>query len=185
MEHERRQFFDTQSLSQGLRRGASLQAITLVAPFEVVVLDELVEVGLDLLGVLVPGCAAGDAEALVEHRPVHPFHEAVGAGRTDLGVAVFDAFHCGEQFVGMALGSATELSSVVGEDRPDGDAQLFVEGKDTVVEQIACSDGHLGVVDLGEGERAEDINDDLDVDLSDAFERAPVEGVLVEQFAGA
>lgn len=185
MEHERRQFFDTQCLSEGLCGGTSLQTITLMTPFEVVILDELVEVGLDLLDVLVPGGSAGDAEALVEHRPVHPFDEAVGARGTDLGVAVFDAFHRGEQFVGMVFGSTTELTSVVGEDGPDGDAQFFVEGQDTVVEQIACRDGHLGVVDLGEGERAEDIDDDLHVDFADAFERTPIEGVLIEQFAGA
>ena len=102
MENERRQFVDTESLPQGLGRGASLQPITLMTPLEVVVLHEPVEVGLDLLDVLVPGGAAGDAEALVEHRPVHPFDKAVGAGRTDLGVAVFDAFHRGEQLVGVS-----------------------------------------------------------------------------------
>ena len=129
--------------------------------------------------------SAGDAETLVEHRPVHPFDEAVGAGRTDLGVAVFDAFHRGEQFVGMVFGSTTEFASIVGENRINRDAQLFVERQDAIVEQIACSDGHLGVVDLGEGERAEDIDDDLDVNLADAFERTPLESVLIEQFAGA
>jgi len=185
MEHERRQFFDTESLSQGLRRSASLQAIALMAPFEVVVLHELVEVGLDLLDVLVPGGSAGDAEALVEHRPVHPFHEAVGTRRTDLGGAVFDPFHRSEQFVGVLLGSATELASVVSEDGPDRDAQFFVERQDTIVEQIAFGNRHLGVVDLGEGERAEDIDDDLHIDLADTFERTPVEGVLIKQFAGA
>jgi hypothetical protein len=41
----------------------------------------------------------------------------------------------------------------------------------------------LRSVDLGEGERAEDIYDDLHVDLADPFERAPLEGVLVQQLA--
>jgi hypothetical protein len=63
----------------------SLQAITLVAPFEVAVLHKLVEVGLLLLDVLVPRGAADDAEALVEHRMVHSFDEAVVAGLTDPG----------------------------------------------------------------------------------------------------
>lgn len=183
--YDRRQFIDSESLPQCLCRGASLQAIALMAPFEVVVLDELVEVGLDLLDVLVPGGSAGDAEALVEHRSVHPFDKAVGAWRTDLGGAVIDAFHRGEQFVGMLLGSATELASVVGENGPDRDTQLFVEGQDAIVEQITRGNRHLGVVDLGEGERAEDINDDLHIDLADAFERTPIEGVLIEKFAGA
>ena len=84
----------------------------------------------------------------------------------------------------MLLRTSAELASVVGEDRSDRDAQGFVEGQDAIVEQIARGDRHLGVVDLGEGERAEDIDDDLHVDLADALERAPVEGVLIEQFAG-
>jgi hypothetical protein len=66
-------FFDTQSLSQGLSRGASLPPIALITPLEVVVLHELVADGLDLLGVIVPGGATGAVEALVEHLPVHPF----------------------------------------------------------------------------------------------------------------
>ena len=41
--------------------------------------------------------------------------------------------------------------------------------------------GIFGGVDLGEGERAEDVDHDRDVDLADAFEGALVEGVLVEQ----
>jgi hypothetical protein len=42
---------------------------------------------------------------------------------------------------------------------------------------------HLRGVDLGEGEGAEHVDDDLDVDFADALQRAPVERVLVEQLA--
>ncbi len=52
------------------------------------------------------------------------------------------------------------------------------------MEQIGCGDRHLRGVDLGEGERAEDVDDDLHIDLAHALERAPVEGVLVQQFSG-
>jgi len=109
------------------------------------------EVGLDLLGVLVPGGAAGEAEALVEQRSVHSLDEAVGAGRKDFRCAVLDPLHRDEQFVRMLFLDAAELPAVVGEDRADRHAKGFVEGQDAVIEQVACSNRHLGVVDLDKG----------------------------------
>lgn len=132
-----------------MRRRSPLQPIALVGPLEVVVLHKLVEVCLDLIGVLVPGGSSGDAEALVEQGPVHPLDEAVGAGRTDFGLAMFDPFHRGEQLEGMLFRDAAELPSVVGEDGPDRNAQFFVERQHTVIGQIAGGDRHLGVVGLG------------------------------------
>ena len=38
---------------------------------------------------------------------------------------------------------------------------------------------------MAKGQRAEDVDDDLDVDLAHALERSPVEGVLVQKLAGA
>jgi hypothetical protein len=52
-------------------------------------------------------------------------------------------------------------------------AKCLIEGQDAIVEQIGGGNRHLGGVDLGEGERAEDIDDDLNVDLAHALERAP------------
>ena len=81
----------------------------------------------------------------------------------------------------MALGLATELASVVGEDRSDLDAQGLIERKHPLVEQITRRDRHLRRVDLREGKRAEDVDHDLDVDLAHALQRPPVERVLVQQ----
>lgn len=72
-----------------------------MAALSVVVLDEPIQVGLDLFGVLVPGGPACDAEALVEKRPVHALGESVCSGRAHLGCAVLDSFESGEQFVGV------------------------------------------------------------------------------------
>lgn len=96
-----------------------------------------------------------------------------------------DPFHGEQQFVGVLVLAAEELAPVVREDRPEGDAQRLVEGQDAVVEEVTGGDGHLGGVDLREGEGAEDVDHDLDVDLADALEGAPVERVLVEQLARA
>jgi hypothetical protein len=52
---------------------------------------------------------------------------------------------------------------------PTGTPTLFVEGQDAIVEQIARCDGHLGVVNLGEGKGTENIDDDLHVDFADTF----------------
>lgn len=42
----------------------------------------------------------------------------------------------------------------------------------------------LTAVDLRKGERAEDVDDYLRVDLADALEPSTVEGVLIQQFSG-
>ena len=158
-----------------------MQTVALMAPLQVVVLHEAIEVTLNLLGRGVRGGAAGDAEALVEQRAIHAFDEAVGARRPDLGGAMVDVLQGEQQLVGMLLGTATVFPAIVGEDRAYDDPEGLGEGEDAIVEQIARGGRHLGGVDLGEGERAEDVDDDLDVDLADALEGTPVEGVLVEQ----
>jgi hypothetical protein len=145
-----------------------------VAPLEVVIGEELIEVGLDLLDTLEPGRASRDMEALVEHCPVHPFHEAVVARGADLGGAMLDPFHRGQPFVRVHLRTSAELAFVVGENRPDRNAQGLVERKDPVIEQIARGDQHYRVVELGEGDRAEGVDDDLDVDLAHYLKRPPV-----------
>ena len=74
--------------------------------------------------------------------------------------------------------------AVVGQYGLDLYAEGFVEGQHAVVEQLGGGDGHLRGIDLGEGQRAEGVDDDLHIDLAHALERSPVEGVLIEQFSG-
>lgn len=156
-----------------------------MASFEVVNGEEAVEVGLDLLGVFVPGGASLDAEALIEQGPVHPLDKAVGSWRADLGGPMLDVLKGQEQLVVVLFRVSTELASVVGQHRSYGHSQGLVEGQDPVVEQVTGRDRHLGVVDLGEGQRAEGVDDDLDVDLADALQGAPVEGVLIQELSGS
>ena len=144
-----------------------------MTPFQNVVRNELVEIALDLLGALEPGGAPRHAETFVGHGPVLPLHEAVGAGRTNLGGAMLDSFHRGQQFVGMDFRTSAELASVVGEDRPDRNAQCLVERKNPIIEQIARCDRHLRVVEFGERDRAEYVHDDLDINLADTFQGSP------------
>jgi hypothetical protein len=81
------------------------------------------------------------------------------------------------------LSGLPQLAAVVREHGFDGEGELLVEGQDAVVQQIAGGDRHLRGVDLREGHRARDVDDDLHVDLADALEHAPEERVLVEQLA--
>src|SRR5262249_44377879 len=166
-------------------RRSAAQAVALVAPLEVVVLQEPIQITLNLGRLQIPGRPARDPEALVEQRAVHALDEAVGAGGVDPRRSVLDPFHGEQQLVGVLVLAPAELPAVVGEDRPEGDAQGFVEGQDAVVEEVAGRDRHLGRIDLGEGEGAEDVDDDLDVDLADALEGAPVERVVVEELTRA
>jgi hypothetical protein len=82
---------------------------------------------------------------------------------------MLDAVHGQEQFEGVLIGPPAVLSAIVREDRADGHAQRLVEGQDAVVEQVAGGHRHLRGVDLREGEGAEDVDDDLDVDFADAL----------------
>ena len=131
-----------------------------------------------------PGRASRHAEALIEQHSVPPLHEAVGARGADLGGSMLDPFHRGEQFVRMHFRTTAELTTVVGEDRLNRNAQQFVEGKHPVVEQVARSDRHLRVVEFDECERAVAVHDYLDIDFAHAFQGSPIEGVLIEQLAG-
>ena len=86
----------------------------------------------------------------------------------DLCTAVVDFVERQHQLVGMMLGTATELAAVVGEDGLDRDADGFVEGQDPAVEQVGSRGRHLFSprgVNLGEGQRAEGVDNDLGVDL--------------------
>lgn len=105
----------------------------MVAAFEVVVVQECVQIALDFCRGDVPSLAPCDAEAFVQQRAVHAFDEAVGARRGDLRPAVFDAFHRQQQFVRMLLGLAAELAAVVGEDGLDRYAERLVERQDAIV----------------------------------------------------
>lgn len=107
-----------------------------MAPLEVVVGEEAVEVVLDLVDPLVPGGTARDPEALLEQGAVHSLDEAVGPGRADLRGAVLDVFEGQEQLVGVLLRPAAELPAVVGQDRAHGRAQGLVEGQYPVPEQV-------------------------------------------------
>src|SRR5262245_6427724 len=178
-----RELVDAESLAQRLRWRTALEPVALMRALDVVVGQEAVEVALDLFDLHVPGGAAGDAEALIEQRAVHALDEAVGPRRADARRAMVDTLEREKQLIRMRLGLAAELPAVVGEDRADRDPEGLVKGHHALVEQIARGHRHLRGVDLREGERAEDVNDDLDVDLADALEGPPEERVLIEQFA--
>lgn len=83
----------------------------------------------------------------------------------------------------MALGFSAELSTVIGQDSLDIYPEGFVEGQYAVVGQLCGGYRHLRGVDLGEGQRAEGVYDDLYVDLAYSLEGSPVERVLIEEFS--
>jgi len=170
---------------ESLGGGAAVEAIALMGSLEVVVLEVAIEVGLDFLDGVVPGCSPGDSEAFVEERSVHSLNETVGARPPDLGATMLESLEGQQELVGLMLGASAEFPSVVRECGSDRDTKRFVEGQDSIVEQVAGGDGQLGAVDLGEGERAEGVDDDLDVDLADSFESPPIEGALVQQLSRA
>lgn len=155
-----------------------------MAAFEVVVAQEGVEVALDFGGCDVPGLAACDAEAFIQQRAVHVLDEAVGARGGDFSGPVLDALHRQQQLERVRFGLAAELAAIVGEHGPYRDVEGFVERQDALVKRIGGGDGHLAGIDLGEGQGAEGIDDDLHIDLADTLERAPAKRVLAEQFAG-
>lgn len=155
-----------------------------MATFEIVVGHELVEVALNLLDGQIEVLPALHPEALIEQGPVHALDEAVGAQAPDLGVAVLDVLDGEQELIGMRLRLAAALPAVVGQDGLHRHVDGVVEGQHPLVEQVAGRHRHLRAVALGKGQRAEGIDHHLDIDLADALQGAPVEGVLIEQFAG-
>lgn len=93
---EDRELLHGEGVPEGFCRGVAPEPVALMAALEVVVGEEAAKVSLELLEALVPGGAAGDAEAVVEQGPVHPADKAIGAERADLAGAVVDVFD-GEQ----------------------------------------------------------------------------------------
>ncbi len=104
---------------------------------QVVVGHEAVQVTLDFLDGQVEGLPSLHPEALIEEGTVHPFHKAIGARASHLGVSMLDVLHSEHQLIGMGLGLATELPAVIGQDRLYRHTQCVVEGQHPFVEQIA------------------------------------------------
>jgi len=77
---EGRQIVGSQCLSKSLRRCSSVEPMALMAPLQVVALQEPVEISLDFGRLDVSGRRARHPEALIQQCVVHPFDEAVGSG---------------------------------------------------------------------------------------------------------
>ena len=150
----------------------------------VVFLQEGVEIDLHLREVFIPGFAALDAEVFIEEGAVEALKIAVGLRPSDLGGAVLDAFELEEELVGVLVGPAAELASVVGEDGFDGDLVGLEEGQDVVVEEMDGGERHFGGVEACEGDTGVAVDGGLGVDASDALEVSDVEGVDGKQRAG-
>jgi hypothetical protein len=86
------------------------------------------------------------------------------------------------QFIGMRVGSA-ELASVVGKDCLYRDVLRLIERQHVIMQHERGVFGLLGRVQIPEGERAEGVQDHLQVDLAHAFEGADKKRILTQQFA--
>jgi hypothetical protein len=75
---------------------------------------------------------------------------------------MFDAFHGEQELIWVRLRASAEFPPVVRMDRAQLDPEGVVERQYAVVEQVAGGDGHLRDVDLGERDRAEDVDQYLD-----------------------
>lgn len=153
-------------------------------PFGVVVKQVSVEILLHGLHGLVPVFSPGDAEVLVEQGAVQTFDEAVALRPSHLGGAVFDALELQEQFVGVAVGPAAELASVVAQDGGDGCVVSLEEGQDVVVGHVHRRDRQFGGVEPSPGVAAVAVDDRLQVDAPDALDGADEEGIHRHQVSG-
>jgi hypothetical protein len=107
------------------------------APALIVSFHVGVENRLHLVDGLEPGAPAFDAEVLVEQRSVQPFDNSVRLRAFDARGSVLDLLDLEEQLVGVLVGSAAELATIVGQDHLDlGVVRL--EGRDDVV-VIRCT----------------------------------------------
>ena len=98
-----------------------------------------------------------------------PLDEAVGLRPADLLGAVFDLLELQEEFVGVLVGPAAVLASVVAQDRVDLHSVLLEEGQRVVVQDLNGRDRHLRGGGPGPDDAAEAVQQGLDVDLADAL----------------
>ena len=148
-----------------------------MGPFPVVADEVLVERHLHLVDGLEPGASSFDPEVLVEQRAVEPLHDTVRLGPVDLGGAMLNVLELQEQLVGVAVGSAAELPSVVREHHLDAPASGLEGGQHVVVHQVHGGHRHLVRIEPCPAMARVAIDGGLQVHLAHAFERADKEGV--------
>lgn len=150
-----------------------------------VVDDEVgVEVGLHLVEALIELGPPHDAEVFIQEGTVQAFDVAVGLRAANLGGAVLDLLELQEQLIGMFVGPAAELSSVVRQYRGDPGIVRLEGRDDVVVHDVHGGHRQLGGIEPPPGVAGEAVDDGLQIDLADTFEAADEEGVHGHQVAG-
>ena len=124
---------------------------------------------MQLLDRLVPLRASDDPEVLIEQGAVEALDEAIGLRPAHLRGPVLDALELQEELLGMPVGPAAELASVVAEDGPDRNPVLLEEGQHVVVRDLYRRQGHLARVETTPGMAAEAVQHGLQVDLPHAL----------------
>lgn len=121
---------------------------------------------------------------LIQQCAVQPLDEPIALWPPNLGSAVLNLLELKEQFIRMLVLTSAEFPAIVAEHRADLGVVSLEEGQHVVVEHVDCRDGQLVGVQAAPGIAAEAIDNRLQIDLSNAFERADEEGIDGDQLAG-
>ena len=76
--------------------------------FEIVVVQEIIEVPLDIMSGNPVALSSLDPQKFIQDGPIQPLNEAIGPGRADLSSPVLDILYGTKQLIGMVIRSATE-----------------------------------------------------------------------------
>ena len=98
------------------------------------------------------------AVALVLHRLMESFTDAVGLRMISLGLGMVNVLNGQVELVGVVLRLATVLRPSVGQDALQPDALLLKERNYPVVEQVGGGDGRLLGVELGRSHPTVSVN---------------------------
>ena len=97
---------------------------------------------------------------------------------------MLDSFELKEQFEGMVIRPTAVFAAVIRQHGFYPYGVLFEERQHIVIQDMDSGDRHLARVQPAKSKTAEAVDDGLQINLADAFERADKERVYRNQFAG-
>src|SRR5687767_3443495 len=103
-------------IQKGLYRCLSEAVLSGMRPLLIVLLQPVIDVGLQILDRTIQPLTKGHAIELILHRAMKSFTDTVGLGRVSLGSGMIDILHRKVELVFVMFAVAAILGSTIGQD---------------------------------------------------------------------
>jgi hypothetical protein len=135
-----------------------------VGPLLVVLLQPVIQVGLQLVQGPIDLLPERHPIQFVQHRLVEPFTDPVGLGMPGLRAGVIDVLHREVQFILVAFGCPAVFRAAIREHSVQRNLVLLEERQHSVIQQLRGSQRRLPVIQLGKSDFAVGIDEGLLID---------------------